>query len=1034
MKLKNKIRRRISLIISAVIVVSITGGVFPIAVSADDNPATPPRLITDAELSGLSTSLQNGNFEIPETDLDTPWYMMAPTETEYTFNNTIYHPTPANYSWKTTAFDQIFELAVETHRDYTTQYHLGQAVTNPDTTEGHKNVAELVAEERASLYQNIATTPGARLGWELAHIARRNSSTEGQAHYKDIMALFIGRTPRYELKKENPNVANEETKDIFMWMGKLLEAEARDDSNFAFDKGTSNGTYHKKAEYTVYASPNAARDILNIVEDTTNGKSNPNDYRNYFSQTKTAECTEEWKCWVIGDTADKWGEYGGSYIVPEGQKTTTFAFTALTGTANKNVGKKGFNEGNLLDGVKFSIAYPLQVTSTGGGSGTVQADMDADGNQNINVTVDDQNPYNSHYYTENKEVTITATEESGYSFIGAIIDEVFKPASEFTKDGATYTKTVTMDKAHYVKLIFIGQGKVVYDPNGGTFNCSKENTVVSFVENGGTSGGYGTVTKVENLDTIEYNTWYNPVGDAEPPVLGSENGEPKSSFIGWHFLSGDNSSLVGMNNLITSEHTVQYHVPNTDDPETDLLNLKYKTGTNSGEQDFLAQVGITFIAEYDYLQRALAVTVDKNDKEANIIGGTVNLTIEKANKSSEHRDVTKNDETDTTDTHGRGQLCDKVTMTAAARTGYTFIGWYEKHDDGSFSLKRQKADLTYEVDTCHTYFALFTNNEKTYVSFVAESQPAQDSEGNTAAAETPFSRGSHVKEYVNGVENILREEADRIGGNDRFGNTISTGFVAETGLNTGENPSNIVQWTITIPTGADSNTYVKINKSQESGDNSDLLFVYEGDPVLRDNVTNDSYFNEGSIHKVTGNNVTARLNSVPADDSLLEYYGLSGSVSDSDTSSDEVDSFTDEMNSMGEAVEAGNDTDNAVSDFTGTDEMPDAFYENLGEFENPFEAQTYSVAAEGDHLVIRLRKSLGTTITGTATIRYGLVIDNLYAPEATAAVILREQSNVSYQDVDIMNERVNATTSEGYRHDDGNEYYKYEHGLNTASN
>lgn len=1023
MKQKNVIRKGIAAILSEVIAVSTAMVLFPAAVMADDSSNEAPKPVS---YSSLPKRLMNGDFEVPKLEKTyAPWYIMGDDDAHV--------KVPENFYWKTTAYDQLFEIAGDypreggSNRNYWDYYHNGKKPENPDPNS--KNVAELVAEEQSSLYQNIETIPGARLSWGLSHIARCNSTSISQGHYKDIMALFIGKTPTHELTKQDPNETKMDTRDIFMWMGELLKEQAKKDG-LKFDDGTENEVYHEKKEYTVYASPDAAKNIFRI---------NGNNFKQYFSMEKTPECTEEWKCWIIGDTSEAWGVYAGQYDVPEGQTTTTFAFTALSGVQNDNPagGKFGLNEGNLLDNIKFAITYPLQVSSTGGGSGTVTADMDADGNHVGGENVDSANPHKRNYI-EGTKVTITAKADENHTFLGAFIDGEFKPASDtsfYNVSDGTYTHTVEMDKPRYVQLIFVGNGMVMYDPHNGTYNGQNEDTSVKIAEAQPTSAPYagsGEAKTGQSISEGGYSEWYNPVGDAVPPLGNEEEltGVKKERFIGWYFARGtqqDAEAARGKGALIKSDHTVEY---GTGADGNGVIKVTYTSTSNySDTVEIPVNDGVTFIAEYEYLQRDTVVTDDGTGYEENGNGGTVSLSIEDIDNTTDagsgKQRPLKSDKNH--DSYGYGRLRDTVTMTAAANHGYTFMGWYEKNVDSegkvTYILKQHGSTLTYGVDTPRTYYALFKKNETTYVSFVSESENIP-----TTANNTPFAQGSHVQEYQNGVGGrIYMSDKQRTGGEDVFGNTISTGFTVSKSLD--ENASNTIQWTITVPTDGNANTYIKVREENTGG-----LFTYDESYVLRDTV-NSSYFNKGSIHKVTGAAAaSAEALSVSEGDTLWEYYGLGGVISDADISSDEVDSFTDDA-AEAETAETKSEGDEAVSEFIGSDEIPES-YDDLGVFEDPFTAQMESVTTEDGKVIIKLSKSIGTTISGSTTILYGLVIDNLYAPGASAAIELGEDSSGVYQSADNMNEKVDAVSADNYRDNKENQYYQYEQGFSTdrASN
>ena len=989
----------------------------------DPNATLPPRIMNGSfeqpairydELDDYDNEKHDGSWQN-----DGLWYLKSPDELNRMAKDErgkdIQNP---GFYWKTTSFKDHVEMVLSNAEKMgsTKPYYEADGIKycyRPYLNSGSKNLwmkdgtqcAELVPEDQSSLYQNISTTPGAMLTWALSHRARTKGIT-------DVMALFIG--PVHSDDQIKKRSANSGSKDIFMWMAELLKNKGvvPDFSNGSFKAG-------EKKECVLYLDPN-----FNL--DKTNGI-NENNYENYISLTPTTTINEKWSCWIMASNVDRWYDYAGKYDVPEGQTATTLAFTALNGKKSGNSANSELNEGNLLDDIRFSITYPLRVSTTSGGSGTVTAQgLDENGNpvnNKVTVTEDHDNGY-----VEGTHVTISATpdKEDGqeYVFLGANVDGKYVPAkvadnednNYYTIKEGTYSFNIKMDQPHSVQLIFYAKGKIIYDPNGGTYNGSDKPTEVNMAPKATVSPTYPPEASSNKIDLAgSYTTWHNPVGDAKPK-------QEDMRFIGWFFARGGS--------IIKSNHKVTYIGQTGSEGNTnaiDEFNVEYTQET--GENKTLSskvQDGITFIAQYEYLQEDIAQTANAKGEYTNsTIGGTVSLSIQDF--------VTKEDRVKNIDglrQSGFGRLRDTVTMTATANSQYTFMGWYDKEGN----LVQHGNELIYYVDKPHTYYARFKRNEGIrYVSFVSESEV--DSE---KLKDTPFADGSHVKGYTHTIddngnitgfkEEYKRSIQERMGGKDMFGNTISTGFTIGQKVK-GEVISSI-QWTITIPTtevtDKNLNTYVKNRDTTPQ-----TLFQTDGEAVLTDSVTDNNYFNKGKIFKVKDmkqNGSPAEITAISAGDALWEYYGLGSvgnAVGDSDISSDETDFIEDENG--GVEVETDGEISDAVDEF---EPIPE---EDLSVFEDPFaEEMNLAQVDDNGNIVITLKRSLSTEITGGTTIVYGLVIDNLYAPRSTVSVSFDGDANV--QDISDLDNRTDALTSEGYRKDEKtNKYAEYEFGKSTST-
>ncbi|MBQ3124415.1 MAG: hypothetical protein IJC09_03195 [Clostridia bacterium] len=710
------------------------------------------------ETSELPTSLINGSFEIPvvgeisKTDGDLSsgtqgaWYLQTNEGFEEMAKNQGYD----GFGWRTTAYDEKIEL-VSVNRADTSGYKV-------EPYDGDQ-FAELIAEEQSSIYQTISTTTvGEVFNWKLAHAGRST---------KDTMGLFIG--PAQANYQKNIAAGN----DIFMWMAELIKNTSQ------IDWETAEVGYTK---HTVYS-----REDIDLSEVTSQN------YTEYFSFTKTAEINQEWRCWLITDDAGVWGEYSDFYTVPDDQPETTFAFTAITGYENYPTIKGQYNEGNLLDAISFATFYPLRVATTQGGTGTVSA---GETTQEVSYDAD-----YTGIFDDGTVVTVTAIPQEGYHLLGMYINGVFctgDDAGHFTDLGdGVYSHTVTMDTARYVQLVFAKEGTVIYDPNGGTFRDSPEDTEIR-------------MASVADEENNTYEKWAN-TEDALPP-------NDKTRFIGWYVGRIAYNGAAG-GALITSDHTVTYNtgtVPG--DTSDDTIDLDYTLAVRnaSSSQAFDLSDGLVMIAEWEYLQETAVRTKPMEDGHYldDNTGGYVTQTI---------ADI----DSDRVRDNGYGRLRDVVTLHAKANDGYRFRGWY----DTEGNLLSIRDVYEYEVSGHTIVYAYFSELHHPIVSFVSAT-------GN----ELLNGQSTHTIYCGTGV--TPESALTGIGGENVYGSTISTGFITRQLLDPAHKYA-YSQWSIIIPV-PDGENSVFIKKSSDATSSN---FVFDATPVIED--ASGVQVNKGNIYKVT---------------------------------------------------------------------------------------------------------------------------------------------------------------------------------------
>lgn len=158
---------------------------------------------------------------------------------------------------------------------------------------------------------------------------------------------------------------------------------------------------------------------------------------------------------------------------------------------------------------------------------------------------------------------------------------------------------------------------------------------------------------------------------------------------------------------------------------------------------------------------------------------------------------------------------------ATANSGYKFLGWYDK--DGNQLSTNATYSTTTSATNNVTYYARFeieykpTVDNKVYLSFIAESE------------------GTQIPSVFDGRDAGTGKTVDGYGLDNKFGNTIATGF--QYSLNTMTDVSTI-QITVTVPASA----YVKVGGTGS--------FTGNGPSILTD--SDGVAYNKGSIQQISG--------------------------------------------------------------------------------------------------------------------------------------------------------------------------------------
>ncbi len=456
---KRFIRGLIGVTTAAAAVFSALSPFSPVSVYAEGQAAETRVDAVQTDTEALPDRIMNGDFEWPKVEsivgnLSSPHDSYTVDDTTYTieqgdgtdisfqtnnpwlvtstdiFDHASRNETPSHdgFYWQTTSSDGRVELETDNASNIAAFWHQGSPVSKPNAA-SRDQFAELVAEERASLYQNISTEPGSVLSWSLMHRARYTEGNNGN----DTMALFIGPMQQGSLKKKDSDTASE---DLFMAMAQLLVPNYNDLQ-----------PNNQLTEQTVYSKP--ITEETTVIDDSL------------VSKKRTNEHTQEWKCWIITDSYEDWVQRAGTYTVPAGQDATTFAFTPLTAATQSS---NTYNRGNCLDNITFAVQYPLIVTAMDGVKGTIN------GGGISNATAAENNAYTGRA-EKDSTVTINIGLKDDYLFMGAEINGDYKTPENkafFKKnEDGSYTLTLTMDEAKNVHLMCSRIAEVYYDPNGG---------------------------------------------------------------------------------------------------------------------------------------------------------------------------------------------------------------------------------------------------------------------------------------------------------------------------------------------------------------------------------------------------------------------------------------------------------------------------------------------------------------------------------------------------------------------------------------
>ena len=582
--------------------------------------------------------------------------------------------------------------------------------------------AELNADEVSTLYQNVSTVGGHIYEWGLSHRGRAGT---------DTMALIIG--PQ---QTNAPAKPNENGQDQFMRLTDWVQRNAQTLGVTVPRDGCSQ-------RITVYSKK----------FDKNGGFLNNPGSESPFSTAPSNLYTETWSVWIIATGYQSWGSYGThspaynplqgigggigcSYTVPVGQKKTTFAFCSYSSS-----GSGGLTVGNLLDNITFSLYHNVTFTTTTGGEGTVSAEIQG---ATKTEAFSDSNAINVPV-RNNREMTLTApaTAASGATFVGAYITRhstdgsstKFVDKSEWRANGTTYTYTGKVTAPTDVVLVFVRSPAVTYDANGGdkyvhTPGAQEPTDVVSF------GAGTGQTSYTSHAATASKKKGW--------------------VFAGWLLARAGNRGLV-----LPEEHKVSY------DAEKHTFTFAYADGDKTTTETLNAN-GVALLAQWRW-QQTFQTQLQQGDT---------------ATDDDTCGTITKDNSSDSVKTYNAA-TGEQVTVTANAKPGYAFLGWY-RTIDGQLQLVSQNQTYAYTVGKqgVQTVYARFaktytitytwdTNNSPT-----GQTAPAPDTatEGTTyPLSQTFVPQQTTVSATVNGVPgHWLFQGWKEQGGKDYLGQEIAS--------------------------------------------------------------------------------------------------------------------------------------------------------------------------------------------------------------------------------------------------------------------
>lgn len=297
------------------------------------------------------------------------------------------------------------------------------------------------------------------------------------------------------------------------------------------------------------------------------------------------------------------------------------------------------------------------------------------------------------------------------------------------------------------------------------------------------------------------------------------------------------------------------------------------------------------------------------------------------------------------------------------------------------------------------------------VSFVA-------AEGKTGLSGTFYE--SHVKQngkYLWSYRGIDSSEVHAsVGDKDIYGNTISTGFTATVTNNYGYD---YITWDITIPMEGETYTYYDTSSGQAKPVTATAEASYIKIPSENGGVNDQNeeiimsiaeMFGEESLDQEVSTGSDGEIEDLGSDPAYAEEEFDSGLTA--------VSLYDAEGNER----TYNNGNWNVDLKLAGTPVLEDGDSKvNKGDI-----YKITGIGAGGTDtytkLQLKLAYELPATVSGEATVTYGIIIDNLYAPSAVAKAGYTAALEGDYQNLDSSGNAVKADNLEAYENHENNEY------------
>lgn len=554
---------------------------------------------------------------------------------------------PANNvpDWDTTASDKLIEFGSRRNGKNAPQL-TGVDKTIPDGSQ----FAELNADEESTLYQYAETVGGNVYEWGLSHRGRDGV---------DQMAVIIG--PKQD---DDPDKPSADGKDQFMRMTDWVRQHASEMGVTVYGTGCTQ-------KITVYSKKFAKKGGFQ------------NDIGDAFSASPSDVYTEKWNVWIIGTSNTAWGNYGTKssayaagnlayscrYAVPDGQTETVFAFCSYSAAGGNTCG-------NLIDNIHFRLYQTITAATTAGGSGYIGVPT---GGKNVYYEI--RGSMSELVVANGSTITVQAVEpKNDVQFVGAYVTrqtqnglkKEFIPAasSSWDKVDRTYTYVHPVEEPADIVLVFVKKPMVIYEANGGDQYTHGDNgtNAVSFAQQVRDDG-----SKTERL----------PYESQEATTKTKD---------GWRF---DGWLLARKEKVLPAVHTVSY----------DTASETFTFTADDGTKETLESGGATLIAQWKWRQRFVTASRVKNadgkvsdDFLVNEDCGTVEI-VGNEGESVANNPAAKD---------YFASASERVTVTATAKAGYEFIGWYQQVD-GKYDLVSSKPTHSYTVisEGVQTIYARF---------------------------------------------------------------------------------------------------------------------------------------------------------------------------------------------------------------------------------------------------------------------------------------------------------------------------------------